>query len=245
MRLLERVKDFILRNKQDNNFVFKSSDIDLGIKNYLLKQNMLYSPIRGIYILKKSDVYNSEAVLDNKNSIISQLWGILSGTSVLAYYKGDFQELMAYKIITKSKNFITYIGEWKKIEVVFTASTIPRITKHIEIENNTFEIETLLSLVINDFKIINKDKEIKRLLFELDINEGEIEEFVKKGFKVSWISKLALFYQDEGFKNKYNLIKKVLDKQWKRLDTRGTSWIKDKDHSKKINKEKIDLNSLL
>jgi hypothetical protein len=73
MRLLERVKDFILRNKQDNNFVFKSSDIDLGIKNYLLKQNMLYSPIRGIYILKKSDVYNSEAVLDNKNSIISQL----------------------------------------------------------------------------------------------------------------------------------------------------------------------------
>lgn len=245
MRILERVKDFILRNKQDNNFVFKSSDIDLGIKNYLLKQNMLYSPIRGIYILKKSDVYNSEAVLENKNSIISQLWGILSGSSVLAYYTGNFQELMAYKIITKSKNFITYIGEWKKIEVVFTASSIPRITKHIEIENNTFEIETLLSLVINDFKIIDNNKDIKRLLFNLDIKHDEIEEFIKKWFKISWISKLALFYQDEGFKDKYNIIKKTLDKHGKRLDTRWSSGIKNKQNSKKIKKETIDLNSLL
>ena len=245
MRLLERVKDFILRNKQDNNFVFKSSDIDLGIKNYLLKQNMLYSPIRGIYILKKSGVYGSEAVLENKNSIISKLWWILSWTSALAYYRGKFEENTKYKIITKSKNFITYIGEWKKIEVVFTASSIPRITKHIKIDNNTFEIETLLSLVINDFKIINNDQNIKRLLFWLDINESEIEEFIKKWFKISWISKLALLYQDEGFKDKYNIIKKTLDKNGKRLDTRWSSGIKNKQNSKKLKKETIDLNSLL
>jgi len=42
-----------------------------------------------------------------------------------------------------------------------------------------------LSLVINDFKIIKNDKEIKRLLYSLDINTDEIEKLIKKGFKLS------------------------------------------------------------
>lgn len=244
MRLLERVKDFILQNKHKNIFVFKSSDIPVSIKNYLVKESMLYSPIRGIYILKKSNVYNSESVFKHKLSVISKLWWILSGTTSLAYYKGNFQELIQYKIITKSKNFITYIGEWKKIEVVFTASSIPRITQTIQINNDTFEIETLLSVVINDFKIINNDKEIKQLLFQCDINEENIDDLIKNWFKLSWISKLAVFYQEEGFNDKYNIIKKTLDKHGKRLDTRWTWWIK-KQQTKIIKKEKIDLNSLL
>lgn len=244
MRLLEKIKDFILSSKKNNKYVFKSSNIPGNIKQYLLKENMLYSPIRGLYILKKSNVYNSECVLDNKNSIISHLWWILSWTTWLAYYKGNFNKLMSYKIITKSKNFITYIGEWKKIQVVFTASTIPRITQIIQIDKINFEIETLLSLVINDYKIIDNDKETKRLLFETDINPNDIEKFIKKGFKISWISKLALFYQSEWFNDKYNIIKRVLDKNGKRLDTRRSWWIKIQ-QTKIIKKEKIDLNSLL
>lgn len=244
MRLIENIQKFILHAKQSNTFVFTSSDIPVNIKNYLLKENMLYSPIRGIYILKKSGVYGSEAVLENKNSIISKLWWILSWTSALAYYRGKFEENTKYKIITKSKNFITYIGEWKKIEVVFTASSIPRSTQQVKIDNNIFEIETLLSLVINDFKIVNNQQDIKRLLFTLDINEDEIETFIKKWFKVSWISKLALFYQENWFNDKYNIIKRMLDKNNKRLDTRWTWWIK-KQQTKIIKKEKIDLNSLL
>jgi hypothetical protein len=73
MRLIENIKKFILNAKQSHTFVFHSSSIPVNIKNYLLKENMLYSPIRGIYILKKSEVYNSESVLENKNSIISKL----------------------------------------------------------------------------------------------------------------------------------------------------------------------------
>ena len=73
MRLIENIKKFILHAKQSNTFVFKSSEIPVNIKNYLIKENMLYSPIRGIYILKKSEVYNSEAVRENKNSVISKL----------------------------------------------------------------------------------------------------------------------------------------------------------------------------
>jgi hypothetical protein len=93
--------------------------------------------------------------------------------------------------------------------------------------------------------MINNNKDIKRLLYELDINNDEIEEYIKKWFKISWISKLALFYQDEGFKDKYHIIKKTLDKNWKRLDTRWTSGIKNKQTTQKIIKDKIDLNSLL
>lgn len=244
MRLIENIKKFILHAKQSNTFVFKSSDISVNIKNYLIKENMLYSPIRGIYILKKSEVYSSEAVLKNKNSIISKLWWILSWTSALAYYRGKFNEITRYKIITKSKNFITYIGEWKKIEVVFTASKIPRNTQTIQVDNNSFEVETLLSLVMNDFKVIQNNSEIHKLLFEEDISEKNIEKYIKDWFKISGISKLALFYQENWFNDKYNIIKRVLDKNNKRLDTRWTWWIK-KQQTKIIKKEKIDLNSLL
>lgn len=244
MRLIENIKKFILNAKQSNTFVFHSSSIPVNIKNYLLKENMLYSPIRGIYILKKSEVYNSESVLENKNSIISKLWWIISWKSALAYYRGKFKEISSYKIITKSKNFITYIGEWKKIEVIFTTSKIPRNTQIVKIDHDNFEIETLLSLAINDFKVIDNDKISQKLLFEEDINEKIIERYIKDWFKVSGISKLALFYQENWFNDKYNIIKKVLDKNNKRLDTRWTWWIK-KQQIKIIKKEKIDLNSLL
>lgn len=245
MRILEKVKDFILSSKKKNRYVFQTWDIAMNVKQYLLKENMLYSPIRGIYILKKSDVYNSEVVLENKNSIISQLWWVVSGMSWLAYYKGNFDELMSYKIITKSKNFITYIGEWKKIEVVFSASKIPRITKKITINNDVFEIETLLSLVINDFKIIDTDADTKKLLLKTEINSENIEAFIKKWFKISWISKLALFYQSEGFNDKYNIIKRVLERNNKRLDSRWTQGVQKHSEKTRMKKEKIDLNSLL
>jgi hypothetical protein len=44
--VIEKVRDFILENKEKHNFVFSSKQIDTSIKNYLIKEKMLYSPIR-------------------------------------------------------------------------------------------------------------------------------------------------------------------------------------------------------
>jgi len=53
--LIEQAKEFIEINSSKNNFIFSSSEIKLTIKNFLVKNNYLYSPIKNIFILKKSD----------------------------------------------------------------------------------------------------------------------------------------------------------------------------------------------
>lgn len=58
--VLEQVKAFLKQAKLNNQFVYESKKIKLTVKNYLVSKNMLYSPIRGIFILKKSEQFDSE-----------------------------------------------------------------------------------------------------------------------------------------------------------------------------------------
>jgi hypothetical protein len=44
--VLEQVKAFLRNAKVNNSYVYISKDIKLTIKNYLIKEKMLYSPIR-------------------------------------------------------------------------------------------------------------------------------------------------------------------------------------------------------
>lgn len=240
--VIEKVRDFILENKEKNTYVFWSKQIDTSIKNYLIKEKMLYSPIRWIYVLKKSDVYPSEATLDHKFTIISLLWWILSGDFAINYYLWNLDN-NNFKIITENKNFETTLWEWKNISLTFTASKVARNTQIIDIKNNSLIIETALSLIINDFWILKKYPQFKHILFQLDISN--IWELIKNNFKISGISKLALFYKNEGFNEKYILIKNKLNTAGKRLDNRDM-----KSHKKIIVKQQnttknIDLNSLL
>ena len=239
-----KVKDFILESKEKNKFVFLSKQIDVSIKNYLIKEKMLYSPIRGVYVLKKSDVYPSEATLEHKYAIISLLWGMLTGDFVVNYYLWDINN-NNFKIITNTKNFESNLWEGKNISVTFTASKVARNTQNIEISNTSLVIETPLSLIINDFWLLEKYPKFKHILFELDINSSNIAEIITKNFKISGISKLALFYKNEGFNEKYILIKNELNKAWKRLDNRGLKSSKKVIVKKKYTTKSIDLNSLL
>jgi hypothetical protein len=56
--VLEQVKVFLKNAKINDSYVYVSKEIKLTIKNYLIKEKMLYSPMRGIYILKKHDQFN-------------------------------------------------------------------------------------------------------------------------------------------------------------------------------------------
>lgn len=245
MRGLEKVKKFIIENKKKQNYVFYSQDIPLSIRTYLGKEKMIFSPIRGIYILKKSDTFESEAILEHKWWIISRLWWIISGTSAALFYSDEIKNISKYKIITKNKNFETYIGESKSIFVKFIASSVPRITQKVLINWEKVEIETLLSLVINDFSLVEKHPKLKKKLLEKEINSEKIETLIKKKFKISGISKLAIFYQQKWFNEKFLLIKNILQKYNKRLDSRNTFHVKQVIPQEKNNTKKIDLNSLL
>ena len=242
--VIEKVRDFILENKEKNTFVFLSKHIDISIKNYLIKEKMLYSPIRGIYVLKKSDIYPSEATLQHKYTIISLLWWILSGDFAVNYYLWNMNS-NNFKIITDTKNFETNLWEGKSITLTFTASKVPRNTQKIEVNNASLLIETPLSLIINDFWLLEKYPNFKRVLFELDLNSLEIEQIIKNNFKISGISKLALFYKNEGFNEKYILIKNELNTAWKRLDNRNIKSSKKVIVKQKNTTKNIDLNSLL
>lgn len=242
--VIEKVTDFILENKQNNTFVFLSKQIDSSIKNYLIKEKMLYSPIRGIYVLKKSNMYSSEVTMEHKFSIIWLLWGILSGEFALHYYLWNNAH-NSFKIINYTKNFETTLWEGKKILIKFTASKVPRNTQVVKINSVSLVIETPLSLIINDFWLLEKYPPTKKMLLELDINSFDISEMIKNNFKISGLSKLALFYKNEGFSEKYILIKNELNKAWKRLDNRNMKSTKKVLVKQKNTRKNIDLNSLL
>jgi hypothetical protein len=51
--------------------------------------------------------------------------------------------------------------------------------------------------VINDFSLVEKHPKLKKKLLEKEINSEKIETLIKKRFKISGISKLAIFYQQK------------------------------------------------
>jgi hypothetical protein len=71
--IIEQAKEFILVNSKNKNYVFSSLDIKLTIKNFLVKNNYLYSPIKNIFILKKSDENISKRIEKYKFEIIEKL----------------------------------------------------------------------------------------------------------------------------------------------------------------------------
>jgi hypothetical protein len=71
--VIEQVKAFLRDSKVNNKYVFCSKEMKLTIKNYLVKQKMLYSPIRGIYILKKSDQFTSDVLEKYKYQVLEQI----------------------------------------------------------------------------------------------------------------------------------------------------------------------------
>jgi len=248
MRLIENVKKFILENKKKQKYVFLSKEIPVNIKTYLLRENMLYSPIRWIYILKKSEMLVNEAIWEHLLTVIKLLWWVIWSQTALKIHAGEYKNLKSFYIITKNKNFETYIGEGKNIFVKFVASKVSRISQKISILWEKLEVESILSVVINNFSLVEKYPKIQKLLLQQEITSSKIESFIQKKFKISGLSKLAIFYQQNGYNDKFIIIRNVIKNAWKRLDSRNTHKIEkiiSIDENKKKKKEKIDLNSLL
>lgn len=248
MRIIEDIKKFILENKKKQKYVFLSKEIPGNIKTYLLNEKMLFSPIRGIYILKKSEMLINEAIEKHIFAIIRSLGWIIWWEAALRIHTWEYKNIKHFYILTKSKNFDTFIGEGKIYSVKFVASRVSRITQKMSILWEKLEVESILSVVINNFSLVEKYPKIQKLLLEKEITTQKIEALLQKKFKVSGLSKLAIFYQQNGYNDKFIIIRNVIKNAGKRLDSRNTQKVEkiiSLDLNKKKKKEKIDLNSLL
>ncbi len=216
--VIEQVKAFLRDSKVNNRYVFSSKELKLTIKNYLVKQKMLYSPIRGIYILKKSDQFTSDILEKYKYQVLEQIWWVLTWGFAIAYYLGDYSGVKSYKIITETKSFSSTL--WEKINLQFQASSVPRIINEIKIEKSILVIENPLSLYINDYKNIPENSPFIRYLMSLDITRELIIEMINKKCKTSGISKLAQLYKVNGFPGKQKTILNTLREAGKQIDYR-------------------------
>lgn len=216
--VIEQVKIFLRNSKVNNKYVFCSKEMKLTIKNYLVKQKMLYSPIRGIYILKKSDQFTSDILEKYKYQVLEQIWGVITWDFAIAYYLGDYSGVKSYKIITETKSFSSTL--WEKILLQFQASSVPRKINEIKIEESSLKIESPLSLYINDYKNIPENSPFIRYLMSLDITRELIIEMINKKCKTSGISKLAQLYKVNGFPGKQKTILNTLREAGKQIDYR-------------------------
>jgi len=216
--VLEQVKAFLKNAKINNSYVYSSKEIKLTIKNYLIQEKMLYSPIRWIYILKKHDQFAWDVLEKYKLEVLSKLWWVLTGDFAIAEYLWDISQIKSFKIITKSKSFKTKL--WDNITLEFVASKVPRIIKKLKIENCELQIEDALSLYINNYKNIPENSEFIRYLMNVDIDHHMIEYLIKNKFKISWISKLALLYKLNWFTGKHKIIMNTLRQAGKQIDYR-------------------------
>lgn len=240
--IIEQAKEFILVNSKNKNYVFSSLDIKLTIKNFLVKNNYLYSPIKNIFILKKSDENISKRIEKYKFEIIEKLWWVLSWEFLINYYLWKTNSSRIFRIITKSKNFESFLWEEENIKIIFKPSNIPRLTTKVRIKRLVFEIETRLSFIINNYFLFSTNKDFKKIILETEFTIKEIEKLIKLNFKFSSISKIAIFYKNNWKKEKYEIILKACKNKWKILDRRWTRVVKKWEVIKKI--EKINLNNL-
>lgn len=228
--IIEQAKTFILDSKKSNNYVYFSGDIKLSLKNYLIKNKLLFSPIRGLFVLKASSISPGEIIKKYKFNIIKKLGWVISWEFVLNYYTSWIKTFKEIEIINNSKNFIAYLWEEKPIKLIYKKSTVPRIVVSVSIEWEKLDIESPISFIINNFSKYKNNKKFHELILKQDINSWDIINLIFSKFKLSWISKLAIFYKNNKYDWKYLTIHNELKAAWKRIDRRDN---------------KIDLNKIV
>jgi hypothetical protein len=165
---------------------------------------------------------------------------------LIDYYLWNHNYSKVFRIITKSKNFESFLWEEKNnsIKIIFKPSKVPRLTKIIQIENSKLKIETKLSFIINNYFLFSDNKNFQKVILETDFSLLEIENLIELKFKFSTISKLAIFYKNKQQIGKYNTIMQAIKNKWKKIDRRWTKVIKKENIKKNKEIKKVNLNDL-
>lgn len=242
-KIIDQAKNFILNSKNNNNYVYYSKDIKLSLKNYLVKNGLLISPIRWIFVLKASSVSFEDTIKKYKYEIIQKLWWLISWDFALNYYTTWIKNIKDIEIINESKNFSSFLWENKKFKVTFKMSKIPRLINKVKVSWVFLNIESPISFIINNFNRYRDNKKFHELIMKQEINSWDIVNLILNKFKISWISKLAIFYKNHNLNGKFSTINNELISAWKKLDRRNNK-INIKKLMKKEYKEQNIIESL-
>jgi len=240
--VISKTRTFLDENFKINKTLFLNKELKKSIKDLLMKSGNMFSPIKGIYLLKKSTESQEDSIIKNKFKIIELLWWVVSWKTALDFHLWTFKKIRTFTIMTKTNDSTLFIWSKKTLRINYKASKIPRLTKKIEIEWCVLEIEDSLSLVVNNFIQLNNLTKFKELILKIDIDSWDIINLLINKFKLSWISKLAIFYKNIWRNGMYSLIKNEVEISGKKLDRR---WAKIKIVTIPKKREKVDFDHLL
>lgn len=236
-KVSEQSRDFLRKSIDEKKLILTGTEMSRKVREYLLANQYLYSPYKGVYIIKSSDKSEKEVLDMNVYRILSFIgkdgW-VFTGELVRDYHNGVTKLLREFEYISKTQNSVIPLGKYQDYIVYLKKSTAYREKETITIDGWSLDIETKLSYVVNNIRGNEHDPEYQNIANNISFMIGDIERFVNNGSNISNLSRLALLYKESGNIRGYSIIKSVLQQKWvginyavKGADKEDTSDIQD------------------
>lgn len=237
--------DFLKQCKTKNKWVYKKSEVKKSLREHLSLINMMFSPYKWIFVVKKSIVTTDEAIRKNIFPILALIWWVVSWEFIMNYYLWKKKDTYEFEIFRSNKNFTSYLWDSKKIKLKTKWSSIKRLTKVIEIEWVELTIESPLSYIVNHISKLYNNKTFIEFVLSQNFESIDIINWLLSNYKISWLSKLAILYKNYWREWQYLTIKSALISSWKKLDRRNNKIKKLTEPKIKKNKSSLNLDNLI
>lgn len=238
-----QIKELLTKSARESLYVYKKDEIKRWIYEFLIENNMIFSPCKNILVIKKSTESVNEAIKKNIIQIIEKIeWASLTGKSAVDIL--NWKWIISKKIeMIHPKKFYT-ISLWNPeiYKISIKKRKAATIYTSTNFQNCVLTIESDLSLIINNINDFIKEGKTQRFMLSRSFEEDEIIQWLFSKLKLSGLSKLALFYKENNRDGQYRIIKRIIEESWKKLDRR---WIKKEiELHKKTNVRKRLVNDL-
>lgn len=217
----EQSRNFLKACKKNNLRVFSKADIKKSVREHLVSIWMMFSPFDNIYLVKKSSESKESVIKNNLYAILGQMWGVLSWDIVPYYYLGKKKNPKEFLIFNPTKNWESYLGNKKEYKIIRRKSLMQRNEKRVNIDGVYVSIEDPLSYICNFIKDKEDEKVFQEFIMSQDFEHNDILFWLLHKYKLSWLSRLALFYYNHWKKWKYSVIKNAIEQSGKKLDRRN------------------------
>jgi hypothetical protein len=117
-------------------------------------------------------------------------------------------------------NFSSFLWKDKNIKITFKPLVKKRASNKVKFGKAILEIESPLSFIINNMKKLENDKKFKEYLNTVHFMDDDIVSWLLLGYKLSWLSRLAIYMKNIWKRWQYLTIKNVIESAWKKIDRR-------------------------